>query len=74
MRFYSDAYMCEFKMVRAKVHVKKDWDNGTCYHTRIDKKWKKRFGYKKERLIILHNGKLFAHPDTIKALSNRKAT
>lgn len=61
----------EFHIAPKRKHVAKPWmldGNHSQYHYRIQKKWDKRFGFRKEFLVINVGGELFAHPETIKRI------
>lgn len=37
------------RSVRVREHSRKPWDRRGRYHARIEKEWKKRFGYREEK-------------------------
>jgi hypothetical protein len=58
-----DLYMPIFKEEPEKIHELKSWMDQRAYHGRIQKKWNKRFGIKKERLFyVIEGNKVLTHP------------
>lgn len=44
------------------------------YHTRIQKKWNKRFGTREDLYFVMAQGVIFAHPDNIELLKSQIGT
>ena len=42
-------------VVPVRDHVYKNWMKGRCYHIRIAKKWKKRYGTKPDENVYMMN-------------------
>ena len=63
-----DPFQSEFIIEPAKKHEIKSWMKGRRYHGRIQKKWNKRFGIKKERQMFQMVDRIIAHPNTIEWL------
>jgi len=64
---YANRMMQEFENVPVKKHVKKGWMRES-YHSRISKKWIKRYGTKEIRPTIVTGGRMYAHPNTVAAI------
>ncbi len=60
-----DPYIAEFEDVPAKKLKFKRWMRFRCYHKRVTKKWKSRYGFKRERMFIHDNLRIIAHPNNI---------
>lgn len=43
----------------------KRWMTGKCYCLRVNKKWLKRYGVKRERLFLIGNGSIVASPANV---------
>jgi len=59
----------EFINNPTKEHNKKKWMS-EFYHKRIQKKWNKRFGFRKDLYFISTINGIYAHPNTVKKLIN----
>ncbi len=65
-----DPLMCEFSITPNKEHCRKRWMDGSRYHYRIQKKWNKRHGVRKERNLLMAGSRIVAHPNTIKLIQD----
>lgn len=67
-RIIPNNMLAEFNYEPAKKHVKKSWMSDT-YHRRVQKKWLKRFGRREVRNVIMANGVIYAHPNTVEFIA-----
>lgn len=65
---YKSHWIPQFTSKRIRAHTRKHWDRTGSYHRRIDKKWLKRYGVKRERQVLKTPQGLFMHPGTWAAL------
>ena len=69
INIFIDNMLPTYKIVRVKEHIKKDWMPYN-YHKRIDKKWAKRYGTKKELYFLMTNDGIFCHKENLRKIKD----
>lgn len=60
--------MADFTETPNKQVEFKRWMVGKCYCNRVNKKWRNRYGVKRERLFLMGRGSIVASPANVKIL------